>query len=63
MNPLQNNNFIAAAIGVTVGVISAAGIFIYHKILENQQHTTTVTNLDAANKKIIELQAELEALR
>lgn len=63
MNHLQNSNLIAAAIGVTVGVISAAGIFIYHKILENQQHTTTVTNLDAANKKIIELQKELEALR
>ncbi|XP_034190127.2 regulator of microtubule dynamics protein 1 [Osmia lignaria lignaria] len=63
MNHIQNSNLIAAAIGVTVGVISAAGIFIYHKILENQQHTSTVGNLDAANKKIVELQKELEALR
>ncbi|XP_076249727.1 regulator of microtubule dynamics protein 1 [Calliopsis andreniformis] len=63
MNHLQHSNLIAAAIGVTVGVISAAGIFIYHKILENQQHSTAITNLNAANKKIAELQAELEALR
>ncbi|XP_076665323.1 regulator of microtubule dynamics protein 1 isoform X2 [Andrena cerasifolii] len=64
MNHLQNSNLIAAAIGVTVGVISAAGIFIYHKILENQQqHTSRAGNLDAANKKIAELQAELDALR
>ena len=54
---------IAAAIGVTVGVISAASIFIYRKILANQQYSTTISDLDAANKRIDELQTELEALR
>ncbi|KZC07339.1 PREDICTED: regulator of microtubule dynamics protein 1-like [Dufourea novaeangliae] len=63
MNNLHNSSLIAAAIGVTVGVVSAAGIFLYHKILENQQHTTAVSNLNSANKRIAELQAELEALR
>ncbi|XP_003690508.1 regulator of microtubule dynamics protein 1 [Apis florea] len=59
----MHNNLIAAAIGVTVGVISAASIFIYRKILANQQYSTTISDLDAANKKIDELQSELEALR
>lgn len=59
----MHNNLIAAAIGVTVGVISAASIFIYRKILANQQYSTTTSDLDAANKKIDELQSELEALR
>ncbi|XP_076749286.1 regulator of microtubule dynamics protein 1 [Xylocopa sonorina] len=59
----MHNNLIAAAIGVTVGVISAASIFIYRKILANQQYSTTISELDAANKRIDELQSELEALR
>ncbi|CAL7944296.1 unnamed protein product [Xylocopa violacea] len=59
----MHNNLIAAAIGVTVGVISAASIFIYRKILANQQYSTTICELDAANKRIDELQSELEALR
>ncbi|KOX67922.1 Regulator of microtubule dynamics protein 2 [Melipona quadrifasciata] len=59
----MHNNLIAAAIGVTVGVISAASIFIYRKILANQQYSTTISDLDAANKRIDELQTELEALR
>ena len=60
---MMHNNLIAAAIGVTVGVISAASIFIYRKILANQQYSTTISDLDAANKRIDELQTELEALR
>ncbi|XP_050576377.1 regulator of microtubule dynamics protein 1-like isoform X2 [Bombus affinis] len=59
----MHNNLIAAAIGVTVGVISAASIFIYRKILANQRYNTTISDLDAANKRIDELQTELEALR
>ncbi|XP_071858147.1 regulator of microtubule dynamics protein 1 isoform X1 [Bombus fervidus] len=59
----MHNNLIAAAIGVTVGVISAASIFIYRKILANQQYSTTISDLNAANKRIDELQTELEALR
>lgn len=59
----MQNNLIVAAIGVTVGVIGAASIFIYRKILANSQYSTTVNDLDAANKRIDELQTELEALR
>lgn len=60
---MNNIHLIVTAIGVTVGVISAASIFIYRKISIKQQHTAIVSNLDSANKKIAELQAELEALR
>lgn len=63
MNHLQNSHLLAAAVGVTVGVITAAGICLYHKILENQQHATTNINLEAVNKKIAELQAEVDAIR
>lgn len=59
----MHNNLIATAIGVTVGVISAASIFIYRKILANQRYNTTISDLDAANKRIDELETELEALR
>ncbi|XP_078041298.1 regulator of microtubule dynamics protein 1 [Augochlora pura] len=59
MNHLQNSSFIPAAIGLTVGVVSAASIFIYHKILENQYHS----NLKGAEARIAELQEELEYVR
>lgn len=59
----MHNNLIAAAIGVTVGVLSAASIFIYRKILANQQYGTTISDIDTANKRINELMSELEALR
>lgn len=64
MNHLQNSNLVAAAFGLAVGVVSAATIFIYHKIMENQNHSSTVNvNLEAVNKKVAELQAEIDALR
>nr|XP_033327766.1 regulator of microtubule dynamics protein 2-like isoform X1 [Megalopta genalis] len=59
MNHLQSGSFIPAAIGLTVGVVSAASIFIYHKILENQYHS----NLKGAEARIAELQEELEYVR
>ncbi|XP_076632966.1 regulator of microtubule dynamics protein 1 [Colletes latitarsis] len=59
---MNDIHLIATTIGVTVGVISAASIFIYHTIFKNQQHTVS-SNLDVANKRIVELQLELEALR
>ncbi|XP_053992290.1 regulator of microtubule dynamics protein 1-like [Hylaeus volcanicus] len=60
---MNHINLIATTIGVTVGVVGAASIFIYHYMLNNQQHSTGSTSLDDAHKRIAELQAELEALR
>ncbi|CAK9805412.1 hypothetical protein ANTPLA_LOCUS4494 [Anthophora plagiata] len=59
----MHNNLITVAICVTVGVLSAASIFIYRTILTNQQYSSSINDLDVANSRINELQAELEALR
>ncbi|KAJ8672676.1 hypothetical protein QAD02_003936 [Eretmocerus hayati] len=63
MSSLQNSNLIAAAVGATIGVISVATVFIYHKIMERQQHTTMNKNIDRVSNKVVELQAQLEELR
>lgn len=64
MNHVQNSNLVAAAIGLAVGVVGAATIFIYQKIMENQNHrTSTNISLEAVNKKVATLQAEIDALR
>ncbi|XP_014485234.1 PREDICTED: regulator of microtubule dynamics protein 2-like [Dinoponera quadriceps] len=62
MSQLQTN-LIAAAIGATIGVISAASIFIYHKILENKQRPMMNENYEELSRRLTELQEELEALR
>lgn len=62
MSQLQTQ-LIAAAIGATIGVISAASIFIYQKILENKQRTMKNASLDEVNRRLTELQTELETLR
>lgn len=62
MSQLQNN-LIAAAIGATIGVISAASIFIYQKILENKQRPMMNANYEELNRRLTELQEELDALR
>lgn len=62
MSQLQAN-LIAAAIGATIGVISAASIFIYHKILENKQHPMKNANYEELDRRLTELQEELETLR
>ncbi|XP_011871321.1 PREDICTED: regulator of microtubule dynamics protein 1-like [Vollenhovia emeryi] len=62
MSQLQTN-LIAAAIGATIGVISAASIFIYQKVLEKQQHAMKNEHLDEVDRRLTELQAELERLR
>ncbi|TGZ54014.1 Uncharacterized protein DBV15_00293 [Temnothorax longispinosus] len=61
-NQLQTN-LIAAAIGATIGVISAASIFIYQKVLEKQQHAGKNAHLDEVDRRLTELQTELERLR
>ncbi|XP_011701521.1 PREDICTED: regulator of microtubule dynamics protein 2-like [Wasmannia auropunctata] len=56
-------NLIAAAIGATIGVISAASIFIYQKVLEKQQRAMKNAHLDEVDRRLTELQTELERLR
>lgn len=63
MNNWQNSTLIAAAIGATVGVISAATAIIYNKILEEKQHSTMSSNIENVNRKVAELKAELETFR
>ena len=63
MSTIQNTNLIAAAIGATIGVISVATAFIYNKVMERQQHSTLHNNIDRVNRKVAELQAELDELR
>lgn len=63
MSTLQNSNLIAAALGATIGVVSVATVFIYHKVMERQQHSMMNKNIDNVSKKVTELQAELEKLR
>lgn len=62
-NTLPNSNLIAAAVGATIGVVSVAAVFIYHRVMERQQHTAMNRNIDKVNRKVVELQAELEELR
>ncbi|XP_058801972.1 regulator of microtubule dynamics protein 1-like [Phymastichus coffea] len=63
MSTMQNSNLIAAAVGAAIGVISVATVFIYNKVLERQQRAAMKTNIDRVNRKVSELQAELEELR
>lgn len=62
MSQLQTH-LIAAAIGATIGVISVASVFIYQKILENKQGPMKNASLDEVNRRLMELQTELETLR
>lgn len=63
MSSFQNSNVIAAAVGATIGVVSVAAVFIYHKVMERQQHSAMNNNIDRMNRKVSELQAEMETLR
>lgn len=63
MNSMQNSNVIAAAVGATIGVVSVAAVFIYHKVMEKQQQAQMTNNIDRVNRKVVELQAELAELR
>lgn len=64
MSNIQNSTMVAVAISATVGVITAATLFIYNKIIEEKKQQTAMNNkVDQVNRKVIELQAELNALR
>ncbi|XP_012224815.1 regulator of microtubule dynamics protein 1-like [Linepithema humile] len=63
MSQQLQTHLIAAAIGATIGVISAASIFIYQKVLEKRQHSMKNAHLDEVDRRLAELQEELERLR
>jgi len=63
MSQQLHTHLIAAAIGATIGVISAASIFIYQKVLEKQQHAMKTAHLDEVDRRLAEIQIELERLR
>jgi len=62
MSQQLQTHLIAAAIGATIGVISAASIFIYQKVLE-KRHSMKNAHLDEVDRRLAELQEELERLR
>lgn len=63
MSNLESSTLIAAAIGVTAGVISVAGMFLYQQFLEKRQYKVQSHNLEIVNQRISDLQAELDALK
>ncbi|KAL7296348.1 hypothetical protein TKK_0010362 [Trichogramma kaykai] len=63
MSSLPQSSLIAAAVGATIGVITVAAAMVYNKILERQQHSSMNRNIDKVNRKVAELQSELEELR
>ncbi|XP_011310824.1 regulator of microtubule dynamics protein 1 [Fopius arisanus] len=63
MSNLQNPHVVAVALGATIGVISAASLFIYQKVMEHKERTTMMNNLESVNRRVSELQVELENLR
>ncbi|XP_063983153.1 regulator of microtubule dynamics protein 2-like isoform X2 [Diachasmimorpha longicaudata] len=63
MSNLQNPHVVAIALGATIGVISAASLFIYQKVIEHNERTTMLNNLESVNRRVSELQVELETLR
>lgn len=63
MSNLQNPQVVAVALGATIGVISAASLFIYQKVMEHRERATMMNNLESVNRRVSELQVELESLR
>ncbi|XP_015184498.1 PREDICTED: regulator of microtubule dynamics protein 1-like [Polistes dominula] len=63
MSNLESKALIAAAIGVTVGVISVAGMFFYQQFLNKQKYQAGNNSLEPVYQSLAKLQKEVEALR
>lgn len=63
MSRVENSHIVAAAIGAAIGVLSAAGIFMYTKLMESKQQSMIHSHLNTTNVKIAEMETELETLR
>ena len=59
-----NSTMLTVTIGATVGVITAAALFIFNKIFEEKKQRSAMSSkVDQVNRKVLELQAELSAIR
>lgn len=63
MSQFQNSQMMAVALGATIGVIGAASLFIYQKIMEHREREQMMDNLETVNRRVSELQVALENLR
>lgn len=63
MSNLESRALIAAAIGVTVGVISVAGMFFYQQFINKQKYQAGNNSLEPVYQSLAKLQKEVEALR
>lgn len=60
MSQLHNSQIIAVALGATIGVIGAASLFIYQKIMEHKEREQMMDNLESVNRRVSELQIALD---
>ncbi|XP_034936500.1 regulator of microtubule dynamics protein 1-like [Chelonus insularis] len=63
MSQFQSTQMITVALGATIGVIGAASLFIYQKIMEHREREQLLDNIESVNKRVSELQIALENLR
>ena len=63
MSNLHQSSIIAAAIGATIGVIGAATLLIYQKILEQRQQSMMNDYVENVDRRFAELEAELQSVR
>lgn len=63
MSNLHSSSIIAAAIGATIGVLGAATLLIYQKILEQRQLAMMNDYVENVDRRLDELEAELESVR
>lgn len=63
MSQFQNTQMITVALGATIGVIGAASLFIYQKIMEHREREQMLNNLENVNRRVSELQEALDNLR
>ncbi|KAK0177791.1 hypothetical protein PV328_001802 [Microctonus aethiopoides] len=60
MSQLHNSQILAVALGATIGVIGAASLFIYQKIMEHKEREQMMDNLESVNRRVSELQIALD---
>lgn len=63
MSQFQNSQMITVALGATIGVLGAASLFIYQKIMEQRERERMSNNLERVNLRVSQLQQELDNLR
>ncbi|XP_043278285.1 regulator of microtubule dynamics protein 2-like [Venturia canescens] len=63
MSNLHNSSMIAVAIGATIGVLGAATMLIYQKIVEQRQNAMMNDYVENVDRRFAQLEAELKNVR